>query len=80
MIGILVACAVLVAPPLTVQAQELGPTIGDGLVEESIGGIGLDAVGCTRTNTQPINAVFEQRVVELGPLLGQRPELLRQFD
>ncbi len=64
-IGFLLACAMVLAVPLTVQAQELGPAIDEGLSEEPSGGSGLDAVGCTRTNTQPINAVFEQRVVEL---------------
>lgn len=64
-IGFLLACIMLVAVPLTVQAQELGPANDEGLVDEPAGGIGLDAVGCTRTNTQPFNAVFEQRVVEL---------------
>ncbi len=49
----------------TVKAQDLGPAIDEGLVEEQSGGIGLDSVGCTRTNTAAVNAVFEQRVVEL---------------
>lgn len=64
-IGTLLACIMLVAVPLTVSAQELGPVSDEGLAEEPTGGIGLDAVGCTRTNTPPINTVFEQRVVEL---------------
>jgi len=64
-IGILLACAIVLAIPLTVHAQELSPTIDEGLVVEQLEGNGLDAVGCTRKNTQPINAVFEQRVVEL---------------
>jgi len=64
-IGFLLVTVVALAVPLTVQAQELGPGIDEGLVAEQSGGIGLDAVGCTRTNTQPVNAIFEQRVVEL---------------
>lgn len=45
-------------------AQDLSPVVDDGLVAET-GGIGLDAVGCSRVNSAPTNAAFEQRVVEL---------------
>lgn len=64
-LGVLIACALLGSLPLKAQAQELGPALDESLVEEPIGGIGLDSVGCTRINSQPVNAVFEQRVVEL---------------
>ncbi len=61
----LLASTLLLTVAPTVNAQDLGPAIDEGLVEEANGGIGLDSVGCTRINTAPVNAVFEQRVVEL---------------
>lgn len=49
---------------ISAQAQDLIPPVDEGLTAET-GGIGLDAVGCTRINAAPTNAAFEQRVVEL---------------
>jgi uncharacterized protein YkwD len=51
-------------PVSQVQAQDLAPVIGDGLMPQSAGS-SLDAVGCSRLNTAPVNAAYEQRVVEL---------------
>src|SRR3990172_13368935 len=64
-VGFILASTLVLTIAPAVKAQELGPVIDEGLFEEASQGIGLDAVGCTRTNTAAVNAVYEQRVVEL---------------
>lgn len=72
LIIIVLLVALLVVVPIgVVKADDLPPVTDDPLAtsipqeEGLIGGNGLDYVGCTRINTEPINAAFEQRVVEL---------------
>ena len=60
---ILVASAVF-RPMEVVKGQDIDTILGEG-VSSLEGSLGLDAVGCTRTNTAPLNLEFEQRVVEL---------------
>src|SRR3990172_976198 len=64
-VGLILASTLVLTIAPAVKAQELGPVIDEGLIEETSQGIGLDAVCLSRTNTQPVNTVYEQRVVEL---------------
>src|SRR3990172_129160 len=69
-VGFILASTLVLTIAPAVKAQELGPVIDEGLFEEASQGLGLDAVGCTRTNTAPQNLANEQRVVELVNIEG----------
>ncbi|HAL16299.1 MAG TPA: CAP domain-containing protein [Anaerolineaceae bacterium] len=62
---VLIVVASFVFRPVEVaKGQDNDTILGEGVISLE-GSLGLDAVGCTRTNTAPLNTQFEQRVVEL---------------
>ena len=62
---VLIVMASFVFRPVEVaKGQDIDTVLGEG-VSSLEGSLGLDAVGCIRTNTAPLNTQFEQRVVEL---------------
>ncbi|MHB0987135.1 MAG: CAP domain-containing protein [Bellilinea sp.] len=61
---LIVVASFVFRPVEVVIGQDIDTVLGEG-VSSLEGSSGLDAVGCTRTNTAPLNLEFEQRVVEL---------------
>ncbi|MHB0965857.1 MAG: CAP domain-containing protein [Bellilinea sp.] len=61
---LILAASFVFRPADIVKGQEIDTELGEG-VNSTDSSFGLDAVGCTRTNTAPLNIQFEQRVVEL---------------
>ncbi|MHB8856496.1 MAG: CAP domain-containing protein [Bellilinea sp.] len=61
---LIVVASFVFRPVEVVNGQDIDTILGEG-VSSPEGSLGLDAVGCTRTNTAPLNLEFEQRVVEL---------------
>jgi len=61
---LIVVASFVFRPVEVVNGQDIDTILGE-VVSSPEGSLGLDAVGCTRTNTAPLNLEFEQRVVEL---------------
>lgn len=68
--SLILRCAVILAVallgPLTrVSADEGGPLVGEPISSDQAPTHSLNFTGCSRVNVEPVNAAFEQRVVDL---------------